>query len=80
MNNTATLLPPTETHTNGAPTNGANGIAGINGVHAPDFKYGQKTFALDDVAGMTEALHEDGFALIPGVLSADEVAGCPRCD
>jgi ectoine hydroxylase-related dioxygenase (phytanoyl-CoA dioxygenase family) len=38
-----------------------------------DFKYLQKTFAKDDVAGMTEALHEDGFALIPGVLNAEEV-------
>jgi ectoine hydroxylase-related dioxygenase (phytanoyl-CoA dioxygenase family) len=38
-----------------------------------EFKYLQKTFAKDDVAGMTEALHEDGFALIPGVLSAEEV-------
>lgn len=37
------------------------------------FDYKQKTFAQDDVAGMTEALHEDGFALVPGVLSPDEV-------
>ena len=38
-----------------------------------DFEYRQKTFAQDDIAGMTDALHEDGFALIPGVLSPDEV-------
>lgn len=38
-----------------------------------DFNYLQKTFTLDDVVGMTEALHDDGFALIPGVLSLDEV-------
>jgi ectoine hydroxylase-related dioxygenase (phytanoyl-CoA dioxygenase family) len=38
------------------------------------FAYRQKTFALDDLAGMTNALHEDGFALVPGVLSSDEVA------
>jgi ectoine hydroxylase-related dioxygenase (phytanoyl-CoA dioxygenase family) len=39
-----------------------------------DFEYRQKTFAHEDVSGMVEALHEDGFALIPGVLNADEVA------
>ena len=37
------------------------------------FKYLQKTFALDDLAGMTDALHEDGFALVPHVLSPQEV-------
>lgn len=37
------------------------------------FNYLQKTFAIDDLAGMTDAMHEDGFALIPGVLSPDEV-------
>ena len=37
-----------------------------------DFPYRQKTFALHDTEGMTNALHEDGFALIPGVLSNDE--------
>lgn len=37
------------------------------------FTYLQKTFDLYDTEGMTRALHEDGFALIPGVLSADEV-------
>lgn len=37
------------------------------------FPYRQKTFELSDLAGMTDALHEDGFALIPGVLSGDEV-------
>ena len=37
------------------------------------FNYRQKTFAIDDVAGMTDALHEDGFALIPGVLNQGEV-------
>ena len=38
------------------------------------FHYRQQTHALDDTAGMTRALHEDGFALIPGVLSGDEIA------
>jgi hypothetical protein len=37
------------------------------------FAYRQRTFAIDDVAGMTDALHEDGFALVPGVLSPEEV-------
>lgn len=37
------------------------------------FDYRQKTLKLDDLAGMTDALHEDGFALVPGVLSPDEV-------
>jgi ectoine hydroxylase-related dioxygenase (phytanoyl-CoA dioxygenase family) len=43
---------------------------------APDFAYRQRTFALDDVEGMTRAMHEDGFALIPGVLSPEEVQDC----
>ncbi len=38
------------------------------------FPYKQKTFALDDTAGMTQALHDDGFALIPNVLDAEEIA------
>jgi hypothetical protein len=38
-----------------------------------DFQYKQRTFALDDLEGQTKALHEDGFALIPGVLNAQEV-------
>jgi len=37
------------------------------------YQYRQRTFALDDLAGMTNALHEDGFALIPGVLTLEEV-------
>lgn len=37
------------------------------------FIYRQKTCDLFDTAGMVEALHEDGFALIPGVLSVSEV-------
>ena len=36
--------------------------------------YRQKTWDIDDTAGMAKAIHEDGFALIPGVLSADECA------
>lgn len=36
--------------------------------------YKQRTFELNDTAGQLQALHDDGFALIPGVLSADEVA------
>ncbi len=38
------------------------------------FTYAQKTFSLDDTAGMYEAIHEDGFALIPNVLSSEEIA------
>ncbi len=40
----------------------------------PDFKYLQQTFTLDQTEAMAEAIHEDGFALIPGVLNADEIA------
>jgi hypothetical protein len=40
---------------------------------AEPFPYRQKTFDLWDTEGMTKALHEDGFALIPNVLSAEEV-------
>ncbi len=36
--------------------------------------YRQRTFALNDTAGQLQALRDDGFALVPGVLSADEVA------
>lgn len=39
----------------------------------PTFTYRQRTFDLQDTEGQTRALHEDGFALIPGVLSPDEV-------
>ena len=38
------------------------------------FTYRQKTFASTDTDGMTRAIQEDGFALIPGVLSPDECA------
>jgi hypothetical protein len=37
------------------------------------FSYLQKTFSIDDLEGLTNTLHEDGFALVPGVLSPDEV-------
>ena len=57
----ATLVPP-ETQTAAATESGSG------------FVYKQKTHRLDDVAGMTQALHEDGFALIPNVLSPEEVA------
>lgn len=40
---------------------------------SPDFRYRQRTFAPNDVEGMTRALHEDGFALIPGVMTKNEV-------
>ena len=39
----------------------------------PAFPYRQRTFQLDDLKGMTQAMHEDGFALVPGVLSPEEV-------
>ena len=31
---------------------------------------------IDDIEGMTAAMHEDGCALIPGVLSMEEVQAC----
>ena len=34
----------------------------------------QRTFALDDTAGQLQALHDDGFAFIPGVLNPDQVS------
>jgi hypothetical protein len=37
------------------------------------FSYRQNTCDLLDTAGLAESVHEDGFALIPGVLSASEV-------
>ena len=42
-------------------------------THENTFPYRQPTFALDDLEGQTRALHEDGFALIPGVLNSEEV-------
>ena len=42
-------------------------------LEAP-FAYRQRTFDPADTEGQTQALHDDGFALIPGVLNADEVA------
>ncbi len=39
----------------------------------PSIIYRQRTFDLNDLEGMTQAMHEDGFALIPGVLSPHEV-------
>jgi ectoine hydroxylase-related dioxygenase (phytanoyl-CoA dioxygenase family) len=36
--------------------------------------YRQRTFEINDTAGQLQALHDDGFALIPGVLNANEVA------
>ena len=39
-----------------------------------ELTYLQKTFDVNDTAGMTEAVYEEGFALIPGVLNAEEVA------
>ena len=38
------------------------------------FPYRQTLHDLEDTPGMARALHEDGFALIPGVLSPEEVA------
>jgi hypothetical protein len=45
------------------------------------FSYRQKTYDIFDTAGAVEAVREDGFALIPGVLSPSEVSpnqGSPR--
>jgi hypothetical protein len=38
-----------------------------------DIAYRQPTFCLEDTAGQLQALQEDGYALIPGVLSAEDV-------
>ena len=38
-----------------------------------DFDYKQKTFSLSQTTEMAQALHNDGFALIPGVLNTQEV-------
>lgn len=38
------------------------------------FDYLQRTFDVADTAGMTAAVHEEGFALAPGILSADEIS------
>jgi hypothetical protein len=40
------------------------------------FTYRQPTYGLHDTAAMGRALHEDGFALIPGVLGPDQIARC----
>jgi ectoine hydroxylase-related dioxygenase (phytanoyl-CoA dioxygenase family) len=49
-------------------------VNGTNGTgHTETFPYRQRTFAQDDVDGMVQALHDDGFALIPGVLNQTEV-------
>ena len=39
-----------------------------------EFTYRQPTFAVDDVAGQTQSLLEEGYALIPGVLAPEEAA------
>jgi ectoine hydroxylase-related dioxygenase (phytanoyl-CoA dioxygenase family) len=38
-----------------------------------EITYRQKTFTHDETEAMAEAVHEDGFALIPGVLAPEEV-------
>ncbi len=40
----------------------------------PPFQYLQPTHDLHDTDAMARAMHDDGFALIPGVLDADDVA------
>lgn len=50
----------------------AGTLPDISGSEKP-FDYKQKTFAIDDIEGMTNAMHEDGFALVPGVLNKEEV-------
>ncbi len=42
-------------------------------MEAAEVTYRQPTFRRDDTAGQLNALHADGYALIPGVLSAEEV-------
>ena len=54
-------------------TMNAPSVAGTTANGNEPFAYKQKTFAIDDLAGMTAAMHEDGFALVPGVLSPTEV-------
>lgn len=43
-------------------------------ANAAEFSYLQPTHALQDTAGMARALQQDGFALVPNVLSPEEVA------
>jgi ectoine hydroxylase-related dioxygenase (phytanoyl-CoA dioxygenase family) len=43
-------------------------------MNADALPYRQRTFGLYETDAMTTALHEDGFALIPGVLSKEECA------
>ena len=38
-----------------------------------NFTYTLPTYSLYDTEGQMKALHEDGFALIPGVLNAAEI-------
>jgi hypothetical protein len=38
-----------------------------------DFKHLQPTFAINDTEGQLKALREDGFALIPNVISREQV-------
>lgn len=45
---------------------------------AEPFPYLQKTFTLDQVGAMAEAIHVDGFALIPNVLSRELVEQAQR--
>src|SRR5262249_48997343 len=45
------------------------------------FAYRQKTYTHHDIEGMTRGVEEDGFALVPRVLSTDEVeAACEHID
>lgn len=46
----------------------------LRGEGTEAFPYRQKTWDLWDTEGMARALHEDGFVLIPNVLSPQEVA------
>jgi hypothetical protein len=57
------------------PTNEQGTYTSCPGPNDPGFKYLQKTHRLDDLAGMTQAMHDDGFVLVPGVLDAREVQG-----
>lgn len=48
-------------------------VSAEKNTEAGEFKYLQKTHKIDDIAGMAQAMEDDGFVLIPNVLSPKEV-------
>ena len=50
----------------------ASGSYDSTQTSATGFPYLQPTYRLDDLEGQAAAIHRDGYALVPGVLSAEE--------